>query len=195
MTLDMNPSASAMWSPRVVGRRRAKSNLHAAPHIKPMAAADWPAVRSIYAEGIATGHATFETTVPEWETWDAARLPGCRLVARRGRRVVGWVALSPVSSRAVYSGVAEVSIYVAARTRGQGVGRALLMALIEESEATGIWMLQAGIFPENEASIALHLSCGFRIVGRRERLGLHHGIWRDSLLLERRSSRAGVEGA
>lgn len=195
MTLDMNTSASSMWSARVMSRRPAKYNVHAAPRINPMAVADWPAVRAIYAEGIATGHATFETTVPEWETWDAARLPACRLVARRRRRVVGWVALSPVSSRAVYSGVAEVSIYVAAQARGQGVGRALLSALIEASEAAGFWMLQAGIFPENEASVALHLSCGFRIVGHRERLGMHHGIWRDSLLLERRSSRAGVEGA
>jgi phosphinothricin acetyltransferase len=116
-------------------------------------------------------------------------------VARRGRRVVGWAVLSPVSPRAVYSGVAEVSIYVAAPARGQGVGRALLKALIESSEAAGIWTLQAGIFPENEASVALHLGCGFRVVGRRERLGRHHGIWRDSLLLERRSSRIGVDGA
>jgi phosphinothricin acetyltransferase len=160
-----------------------------------MAASDWPAVRAIYEEGIATGHATFETAVPEWEAWNAARLPTCRLVARRGRRVVGWAVLSPVSSRAVYSGVAEVSIYVAAPARGQGVGRALLKALIESSEAAGIWTLQAGIFPENEASVALHLGCGFRVVGRRERLGRHHGIWRDSLLLERRSSRIGVDGA
>ncbi|MBP6016937.1 MAG: N-acetyltransferase [Candidatus Promineofilum sp.] len=159
-----------------------------------MLAADWPAVRTIYEEGIATGQATFETAAPEWAAWDAARLTAGRLVARR-HGVVGWAALSPVSSRAVYCGVAEVSIYVAATVRGQGIGRALLAALIESSETAGLWTLQAGIFPENEASVALHLACGFRIVGRRERLGLHHGLWRDSLLLERRSSRVGAAGA
>ncbi|MCA9866135.1 MAG: N-acetyltransferase [Anaerolineae bacterium] len=157
-----------------------------------MVAADWPAVRAIYEEGIATGHATFETTAPEWAAWDAARLPAGRVVARRRHAIVGWAALSAVSSRAVYCGVAEVSIYVAAAARGQGIGRTLLTALIDRSETAGLWTLQAGIFPENEASVALHVSCGFRVVGRRERLGLHHGLWRDSLLLERRSSRVGV---
>lgn len=160
--------------------------------IAPLAPTDWPSVRAIYEEGIATGQATFETAAPEWEAWDVAHRPDCRLVARRAGQVVGWVALSPVSKRSVYSGVAEVSIYVAAAARRQGVGRALLSALIEASEAVGIWTLQAGVFPENEASIALHISRGFHVVGRRERLGLHHGVWRDSLLLERRSSKAGV---
>lgn len=155
----------------------------------PLVASDWPAVRAIYEEGIATGNATFETAAPEWATWDAARLPCCRLVARRGHRVRGWAALSPVSSRAVYGGVAEVSIYVAAAARGQGIGRLLLDGLVVASEEAGIWMLQAGIFPENAASLALHRACGFRVVGRRERLAQLHGVWRDALLLERRSER------
>jgi phosphinothricin acetyltransferase len=161
--------------------------------IAPMRIADWPAIRTIYEEGLATGQATFETTAPEWAAWDAGHRPDCRLVARQGNQVIGWAALSPVSRRAVYRGVAEVSVYVAAFARGKGIGRALLHALIEASEAAGIWTLQASIFPENEVSVALHLSCGFRVVGRRERVGQHHGIWRDTLLLERRSSRAGVE--
>lgn len=153
---------------------------------------DWPAVRAIYQEGIATGQATFETAAPEWEVWDAGHRPDCRLVARQGEQVIGWAALSPVSRRAVYRGVAEVSIYVAEAARGRGVGRALLAALIEASEAAGVWTLQASVFSENEASVALHLSWGFRVVGRRERIGLHHGVWRDTLMLERRSSKAGV---
>lgn len=161
-------------------------------HIKPMTPADWPVVRAIYEEGIATGHATFETNTPDWTAWDAAHLPDCRLVARQDGQIIGWAALSPVSSRAVYLGVAEVSVYVAAAARGRGVGRALLTALIAASETAGVWTLQAGIFPENEASVALHLSCGFRVVGRRERLGLHHGVWRDVLLMERRSRRPAV---
>lgn len=162
------------------------------PRLATLTPADWPAVRAIYEEGITTGNATFETAAPEWPAWDAARLPCCRLVARRGRRVLGWAALSPVSSRAVYRGVAEVSIYVAAAARGQGVGRLLMGGLVAASEEAGLWTLQAGIFPENAASLALHRALGFRVVGRRERLGLLHGVWRDALLLERRSDRAGV---
>jgi phosphinothricin acetyltransferase len=158
-----------------------------------MTAVDWPVVRAIYEEGIATGHATFETGAPEWSAWDAAHRPDCRLIARQNGRVIGWAALSPVSPRIVYRGVAEVSVYVASTARGKGIGRALLLALVEASEKADVWTLQASIFPENEASVALHLSCGFRIVGHRERLGLHHGVWRDTLLLERRSDRAGVE--
>ncbi len=157
--------------------------------------ADWTAVRGIYLEGIATKQATFETTAPDWESWNAAHRPDCRLVARRDGLVIGWAALSPVSARPVYRGVAEVSVYVAVAARGRGVGRALLLALIEASERANVWTLQAGIFPENEASVALHLACGFRVVGRRERLGRHHGIWRDALLLERRSNRVGVDSA
>jgi L-amino acid N-acyltransferase YncA len=129
---------------------------------------------------------------PEWPEWDAAHRDDCRLVARRTGQVVGWAALSPVSRRCVYGGVAEVSVYVAESARGQGIGRALLSALIDASEAAGIWTLQAGIFPENEASVRLHKSCGFRVVGRRERIGQLHGVWRDTLLLERRSRHAGV---
>jgi len=154
--------------------------------------ADWPAVRAIYQEGIAGGQATFETAAPDWSTWDTSHRADCRLVARHGGRVIGWTALSPVSRRSVFSGVAEVSIYVAGAMHRQGVGRALLAALIDASEAAGIWTLQSGIFPENEASVGLHLACGFHVIGRRERVGLHRGVWRDSLLLERRSSKAGV---
>ena len=156
---------------------------------------DWPAVKRIYEEGIATGQATLETSAPDWSEWDAGHLAVCRLVARAGDDVVGWAALSPVSSRCVYAGVAEVSIYVAENARGQGVGKRLLTALIEASEAEGFWTLQAGVFPENAASIRLHLSCGFRIVGRRERIGQLHGQWRDVVLLERRSQVVGVDEA
>ena len=161
--------------------------------IAEMRPADWPAVRAIYTEGIATGQATFETDAPEWAAWDAARLPAPRLVARIGAEVAGWAALSPVSTRRVYRGVAEVGIYVAAAQRGRGLGRALLAALIEASERVGIWTLQAGIFPENEASVRLHKACGFREVGRRERIGRRDGVWRDTLLLERRSRVVGVD--
>lgn len=155
--------------------------------------ADWPQVRAIYLEGIATGQATFEQHAPEWEAWDRKHLPACRLVASDGAgRVVGWAALTPYSVRAVYAGVAEVSVYIAAAARGQGVGRRLLAALVEASEAVGIWTLQAGIFPENIASVRLHESCGFRLVGRRQRIGQLHGVWRDVLLLERRSLTVGI---
>lgn len=153
---------------------------------------DWPAVRAIYEEGIATGNATFETNAPEWETWDKGHLESCRLVARRDGQVIGWAALSPVSGRCVYAGVAEVSVYVADSARGQGVGGALLQALVEASECLEIWTLQAGIFPENVASVALHKRTGFREVGRREKLGCMNGVWRDVLLLERRSKVVGV---
>jgi L-amino acid N-acyltransferase YncA len=152
-----------------------------------MQPADWAAVRAIYAEGIATGNATFETELPDWEQWDRAHRSDCRLIARTQDRVGGWAALSPVSARRVYAGVAEVSVYVAAAARGRGVGSALLQALIEESERQGVWTLQAGIFPENLASIALHKLCGFREVGIRRRIGKLGGAWRDVLLLERLS--------
>jgi phosphinothricin acetyltransferase len=158
-----------------------------------MRADDWPQVRAIYLEGIATGDATFEQTAPEWEKWDAEHLPGLRVVARAKDHpeIFGWAALSAVSSRCVYAGVAEVSIYVAERARGMGVGGRLLSRLIADSEAAGIWTLQAGIFPENSASIALHQRAGFRVVGRRERPGQMNGRWRDVALLERRSSTVG----
>jgi L-amino acid N-acyltransferase YncA len=160
--------------------------------ITEMQADDWQVVREIYAEGIATGNATFETALPEWLHWDAIHHRHCRLVVRDGQKILAWAAVSPVSSRRVYSGVAEVSIYVAGRARGQGIGKMLLKSLIHCSEEHGIWMMQAGIFPENLASVALHKSCGFREVGLRQRLGQLAGIWRDVLLLERRSSRIGT---
>lgn len=152
---------------------------------------DWPAVRDIYAAGIAGGGATFETAVPPWEVWDARHRPDCRLVAERGGVVVGWAALLPVSPRAVYAGVAEVSVYVDPAHRGHGIGAALLDRLVAAAEAAGVWTLQAGVFPENRASIALHERFGFRHVGRRERIGRLRDQWRDVLLLERRSQRVG----
>jgi L-amino acid N-acyltransferase YncA len=161
--------------------------------VEPMAEADWGSVRAIYEEGIATRNATFETQVPGWDEWDSVHLRVCRLVARREGKVIGWAALSAVSDRCVYAGVAEVSIYVAASARGKGVGKALLRALVEASEDEGIWTLQAGIFPENQGSIALHKMHGFREVGRRERLGQLDGIWRDVVLMERRSAVVGVK--
>jgi L-amino acid N-acyltransferase YncA len=157
------------------------------PTIEPMTAAHWPAVRAIYEEGIAGGDATFETAAPAWAAWDRGHLPGHRLVATRDGRVVGWAALSPVSDRCAYAGVAEVSVYVATAAAGRGVGRALLDRLVAGAEAAGIWTVQAGIFPENRASLALHRRCGFRTVGVRERLGRLDGRWRDVVLLERRS--------
>lgn len=153
---------------------------------------DWEEVRRIYLEGIATGNATFETQAPDWDKWDKSHRPEPRLAAREGGRLLGWASLTPVSDRCVYGGVAEVSVYVGDDARGRGVGRALLEALVEESEAAGIWTLQAGIFPENEASVAVHKKCGFRVVGIRERLGQLFGSWRDVMLLERRSPRIGV---
>ncbi len=155
-------------------------------------ASDWEQVRSIYLEGIASGNATFETEAPTWEKWDAAHLPIGRLAARAADVVLGWSALSPASDRCCYAGVAEASLYVGARHRGQGIGTALLQATIDLAEKNGIWTLQAGIFPENRASLALVAICGFREVGRRERLGKLHGTWRDVLLLERRSSVVGI---
>jgi phosphinothricin acetyltransferase len=148
---------------------------------------DWDAVRSIYLDGIATRNATFETDTPQWNAWDDAHLRACRRVARDGSKVVGWAALSPISRRAVYVGVAEVSVYVAESHQGKGVGSRLLRELVSESETEGIWTLQAGIFPENTASIELHRKCGFREVGRRERIGMLNGVWRDVVLMERRA--------
>jgi L-amino acid N-acyltransferase YncA len=163
-----------------------------AVEIRDLRPADWPEVAAIYEAGIRTGDATFETEVPSWEEWDAAHLAAHRLVTVADGEVVAWAALSPVSDRCVYGGVAENSIYVAPKAQGRGVGRALLTRLVEDAERAGIWTIQTGIFPENEASIALHLRCGFRIVGTRERLGRHHDMWRDVLLLERRSKEAGL---
>ena len=158
-----------------------------------MRAADWPLVREIYLQGIAGGQATFETEAPSWEHWDALHLAVARLVARDGEKIIGWAALSPMSSRRAYAGVAETSVYVALDKRGTGVGRQLLEALISESEQNQIWTLQAIMFSENQASVALHRACGFREVGRRERISKLNGVWRDTILLERRSKRIGVD--
>jgi L-amino acid N-acyltransferase YncA len=162
--------------------------------IRALTEADWPAVAAIYAEGIATGNATFETAVPAWEAWDAGHLAEHRLVAEDGGRVVGWAALGAVSDRCCYAGVAENSVYVAEAARGRRVGTAVLRALIGGAEQAGIWTIQTGIFPENEASLLLHRRCGFRLVGVRERLGQLKGEWRDVLLLERRSRVVGGRG-
>jgi L-amino acid N-acyltransferase YncA/2-polyprenyl-3-methyl-5-hydroxy-6-metoxy-1,4-benzoquinol methylase len=159
--------------------------------VRAMRAEDWPAVAAIYAAGIATGNASFETDVPSWEHWDAAHLPGHRLVAELDGRVVGWTAVSPVSSRCAYAGVVEHSVYVADTARGRGIGRQLLSALIESTELGGIWTVQTGVFPENATSLALHRSAGFRVLGVRQRPGQLHGVWRDVVVLERRSTVAG----
>jgi phosphinothricin acetyltransferase len=160
--------------------------------ITAMLPSHWEKVRKIYLQGIATGQATFQTEAPSWEEWDRAHLTTCRFVGMEKDTVCGWVALSPVSSRCVYAGVAEVSVYIAEEAWGRGIGEKLLTHLISESENLGLWTLQAGIFPENAASMRLHQKLGFRIVGLRERLGKHYGVWRDVYLLERRSQVAGV---
>jgi L-amino acid N-acyltransferase YncA len=158
--------------------------------VRDLGPADWPQVVRIYEDGIRAGDATFDLVSPGWESWDAAHSQ-LRLVAELDGEVVGWAALQPYSSRRCYRGVAEESVYVAAAAQGRGVGRALLGRLIARSEEAGIWTLQAGIFPENKPSLRLHLGCGFRLVGVRERLGEANGVWRDVLLLERRSEAIG----
>ena len=160
--------------------------------IDAMRAADWPAVRAIYLDGLASGNSSFETDAPAWERWDTAHLAHSRLVARQHDRIIGWAALAPTSARRCYAGVAEVSVYMAAEARGQGIGRRLLEAVIASAERHDIWTLQGATFPENTASIRLQLACGFRIVGRRERIAQHNGRWRDTILTERRSSVVGV---
>ncbi len=155
--------------------------------IRPLQPSDWPAVRAIYAEGIATRQATFETEAPPWASWDAGHRDDCRLVAERDGEVIGWAALSPVSGRPCYAGVAEESVYVAERARGHGVGRALLDALVARADEVGVWTIQTSVFPENVASIELHRRCGFRVVGVRERIGRLDGAWRDTVLMERRA--------
>ncbi len=161
--------------------------------IRPMTPDDWLAVRAIYEQGMATGNATLETTAPDWGAWDAGHLQEGRLIACIGDQLAGWAAMSPVSGRCVYGGVAEDSIYVADTARGHGVGRALLNALIAESERLGLWTLRAGILRENESSIFMHRACGFREVGVRERIGQRNGVWRDVVLMERRSTVVGAE--
>jgi L-amino acid N-acyltransferase YncA len=155
--------------------------------IRELTAEDWPAVEAIYADGIATGDATFETRTPSWEKFDAGRLHGHRFVAVVDGRVVGWGALSPTSARACYAGVVEHSVYVDRQHRGQGVGRRLMESLVADADAAGLWTIQTSVFPENAASLALHERLGFRVVGRRERIARHDGVWRDTILLERRS--------
>jgi L-amino acid N-acyltransferase YncA len=155
--------------------------------IRAMTRDDWPAVEAIYAGGIASSNATFETATPSWEEFDSGRLPEHRLVAVADGLVVGWAALSPTSERACYAGVVEHSVYVAEHARGRGIGSALMHALIANADAAGLWTIQTSIFPENEPSLALHERVGFRVVGRRERIGRLDGVWRDTILLERRS--------
>jgi L-amino acid N-acyltransferase YncA len=160
--------------------------------IETMKETDWEQVREIYLEGLTTGNATFETDAPSWEDWNSGHLPHSRLVARKHHNVPGWAALSPVSKRQVYCGVAEVSVYVGVNGRGQGLGSALLKSLIEISEQNGIWTLQSSIFPENKASVNLHLRNGFREVGKRERIAKLAGVWRSTVILERRSQLVGI---
>ncbi len=157
-----------------------------------MQPAHWNEVATIYREGIETGFSTFEKNIPSYEAWHAAHLIPCRLVAVSENKVLGWAALSPVSSRCVYGGVAEVSVYVGKECRGKGVGKLLMEALILASEAEGLWTLQSGIFPENKSSIDLHEKVGFRYIGKRERVGILDGIWKDNLLFERRSKTVGI---
>lgn len=153
---------------------------------------DWQKVREIYLEGIFTGNATFQKEAPSWEDWDNGHIKECRIVTRIDDKVLGWAALSAVSNRCVYNGVAEVSIYVSQSSKGKGIGSILLKSLIEISEQNGYWTLQAGIFPENVPSLKLHSKFGFREVGRRERIGKMDGVWRDTILLERRSNVVGI---
>lgn len=152
----------------------------------------YPNISRIYKEGIETGHATFETTVPEWEDWDKSKLKHSRLAAIVDDTVVGWAALSPVSNRCVYGGVAEVSIYISNMHKGKGIGTALISKLIDDSEANGIWTLQSGMFPENEATVALHQRFGFRLVGYCEKIGKLGNTWRDTIIMERRSKTIGI---
>ncbi|NDV17202.1 GNAT family N-acetyltransferase [Muricauda sp. TY007] len=161
--------------------------------IRTMKASDWEDVSRIYSEGISTGLATFETTAPSYEQWDKAHTKECRLIAEKDGEIMGWAALSPVSSRCVYGGVGEVSVYIADKSRGMGVGRLLMQHLIEESEKAGFWTIQSGVFPENIGSIKLHKKVGFRYIGKRERVGKIHGVWKDNLLFEKRSNKVGMD--
>jgi L-amino acid N-acyltransferase YncA len=161
--------------------------------LRPLKKEDWPAVAEIYKQGIDTGNATFQTDIPTWEAWDSGHLKICRIVATNDDEIIGWAALTLVSGRCVYTGVAEVSVYVASSYKGQKIGTKLLESLISQSESEGFWTLQAGIFPENIGSIKLHEKLGFRQLGFREKIGKMNGIWRDTILLERRSKKVGIE--
>lgn len=161
--------------------------------IKPMQLEHWEQVKQIYESGIATGIATFETTAPSWEKWNEGHLIFARIVAVQNNEVAGWAALSPVSSRCVYGGVAEVSVYVADKHKGKGIGKLLLQKVITESESNGIWTLQAGIFTDNVASVKLHEKVGFRIIGHREKIGKLNDVWKDNYILERRSKIVGID--
>lgn len=161
--------------------------------IRPMETGDWASVSQIYNEGIATGFATFEKDIPTYKNWDSAHIKTCRLVAEHDNSVLGWAALSPVSSRCVYGGIGEVSVYVGQNSRGMGIGKLLIEALIQESEKEGLWTLQSGIFPENRGSIKLHEEVGFRFIGKREKVGKLDGVWKDNVLYERRSEIVGVD--
>ena len=160
--------------------------------VVPLREAHWPAARAVFEEGIEAGLATFETAAPDWRTWDAAHRPDCRLAAVADGAVGGWAALSPVSGRAAYAGVAEVSVYVARAHQGRGIGRRLLEELVACSETAGVWTLQAVVFPQNAVSLSAHRRVGFREVGRRERIARLRGVWQDTVLLERRSTRVGT---
>jgi L-amino acid N-acyltransferase YncA len=160
--------------------------------IKQLEAHHWNDVKRIYEEGIATRNATFETSAPSWETWDAAHLKNCRFVMIEKGDVTGWAALTPVSGRCVYAGVADISVYVSEKHRGKKIGSLLLHKLVESSEKEGLWTLQAGIFPENKASVALHEKNGFHLIGARQKIGKMDNVWRDTLLLERRSTTVGL---
>jgi phosphinothricin acetyltransferase len=160
--------------------------------IRPMSPEDWPAVARIYHEGIATGFATFEKEIPSFENWDKAHIKDCRLIAIDDNSIAGWAALSPVSSRCVYGGVAEVSVYIGKEHWGKGIGKSLLNSLINTSEQAGYWTLQSGIFPQNRGSIKIHEQCGFRLIGCRKRIGKLDGVWLDNLIFERRSTIVGI---
>lgn len=162
-------------------------------NVREMSPHDWESVSKIYQEGIDTGIATFEQQIPTYEHWDKAHIQSCRLVAEENGILLGWAALSPVSSRCVYGGVGEVSIYVGNKSRGKGVGKALMKKLIDESEKAGFWTIQSGIFPENKGSIRLHEQMGFRFIGKRERVGKIQGVWKDNLLFEKRSNQVGID--
>ncbi len=160
--------------------------------IRPFVKSDFPSVKDIYQQGIDSGEATFQEQAKDYDVWNESLLPSCRLVAESNRQIIGWAALSSTSNRCVYSGIAEVSVYVSSNSQGLGVGNSLLEALIKASEEEGIWTLQAGIFPENKASIHIHSKNGFKVLGIREKLGQMNGIWRDIVFMERRSKVVGL---